>query len=334
MHAFTLSRSSIAAIADELAKIASSRLDREIRAGRLQYHDVNPAIPAGQMPSMLEPAAKRNTRSFLSSPADVAPEALARRRELNAAVTRAQLGATGENLGVPGMVMKGKLLPGVGPATLVNQNVHSDENAGRFFRGAVGEGGFLGKVRAGAGSVNPALLPKAKPVDGTLNRAILQHEIGEAAELGRKVVAPHASHLGVEPIVREQLHAMGDPAAVRVMGKARTLNPDDAFVQKAIRQVGGTPDAPIPLGGKQHRALDRILSRSGEKLSPAARQRSLQFALSGKDISHMPAHIKEDLSNLPKAVKALGDQGRPLLQRFRESMPILKRYGNYIKHGL
>lgn len=334
---------SFRAFCDETAKIAASRVDREIRAGRLQYHDIDPAIPAGPMPRVLEPVAKQRTRALLSAPAPVDPDTLARRRALNERVHSAQLAASGENLGLPGTKIENKFFPGMGPATapdlpgggVVHPRVFSSEKAGPLVR-EMASGG-LGPYRALRGTFKPETLTSSHPMDATLNRGVLQHELGEAAELGKKTIAPFASHLGPEPILREQLHVMGDPEAIGVMAKARRMNPDDHMVQKMVRQVGGTPDSPIPVGGRQHRALDRLLAGSGTKLSPAARMKSLQLgtALPGKEISHMPASARSEVLNqIRPLVSTLTDKSVPLMERGRAAYPTLKRLGEYVKRGI
>lgn len=311
-------------------KEAASRLDREIRAGNLQYHDIDPSIPQGRMPAVLEPVAKQKSRAALAAPAAVAPSALARRQELNDRITKAQLAASGEALGVPGATMSGQMMMGMGPATM-GTTVHTDQNAGRFARSIVR--GPIGQIQAVAGTMDPSLLPSARPVDGTLNRAIFQHELGEAAEMKRPVVAPHASHFGVEPIVREQLATVGDPEAVQALSQMRQMHPDDRFVQKAVRSVGGTPDSPIPLGGRQHRALDRIMARSGEELSPLARGRSLAVAAGGKTVSHMPASVRDFAKNIPNVAQQIGGEAT-LLGKARAALPYLSRVRQYVNRGV
>lgn len=314
----------------EMQKEAASRLDREIRAGNLQYHDIDPSIPQGQMPAVLEPVAKQKSRAALAAPAAVAPSALARRRDLNDRITKAQLASSGAALGVPGATMSGQMVMGMGPATM-GTTVHTDQNAGRFARSIMQ--GPIGQIRAVAGTMDPSLLPSARPVDSTLNRAIFQHELGEAAEMRRPVVAPHASHLGVEPIVREQLAVAGDPEAVQALSQMRQMHPDDRFVQKAVRSVGGTPDSPISLGGKQHRALDRVLARSGEELSPLARGRSLAVAAGGKTVSHMPAGVRDFAKNIPNVAQQISGEAT-LLGKARAALPYLSRVRQYVNRGV
>ena len=63
---------------------------------------------------------------------------------------------------------------------------------------------------------------------------------GEDAALKRQYLFNHPS---VEPMAR-QMTVPGNPE-----------------IEKILRQVGHTPSAPIPLFGKAHRALGRILTR-------------------------------------------------------------------------
>lgn len=68
-----------------------------------------------------------------------------------------------------------------------------------------------------------------------------------------------ASHLGAAPLVAESHILASDPEARNaVMGGMRS-DPDNAYVYKKMKQFGGTPNNPIPLGGRQHRAVEKTL---------------------------------------------------------------------------
>ena len=122
------------------------------------------------------------------------------------------------------------------------------------------------------------------------------------------------------------------------MAKIRQLHPDDALVQKAIRQAGGTPDAPIPLGGAQHRAVDRILDRSGGKLQPATRMGALvRKATLGKEIGYLPPHVSRTLSTGTGIMEQLSNERvtgvRDAISRFKALYPSGKTLLNYVREG-
>jgi hypothetical protein len=278
----------IAAFSNEIVKIALSRLDKEVAKGRTSYGDV-PGLPAG--------ATKAQAQESFLAPSQVSPERLAKTRQLNEAVYRNRMGLMEKQLGSigePRVSLKREHFPGLGPATTSMGAVHVPESTGRFMR-TYGAGRF-GKLRAAVGSYEPqnptlankAMLP-AHPMDPTLNRAVLGHEMGEAAELQRIGVdeglrggikarpTPVSSHMGVKPILEEQIALRGDPEATRAMQGLRSMEQGDASVQRAIRQAGGTPDRPLAVGGQQERAVRRIVSRKPENIGQAGRTRALQM---------------------------------------------------------
>lgn len=160
-------------------------------------------------------------------------------------------------------------------------------------------------------------------IDPSVTYGTLQHELGEAVEGGRAKLTPFASHLGVEPILREQLATQGDAIASKLFHKLRQQDPADAHVQKLIRQVGGTPGAPVPLEGKQHRALVRLLSdpKVAPIVGPGARRNA-----------HILGHDK-----VPYLAEGVPSQGqmKDALRGLRLSsfMSQARRADQYIKDG-
>ena len=323
----------------ELEKIALPRYEREIQAGNIQRSDIIPGA-LNVKGGILGPSARSLTRNALAAPAAVAPEALAQKRELNQRLYNAQVAAPVQAHGIPGLAsVHADMVPGAGPATAPGKTlagnfvsqVHSPPNAGQFIRGASrGTVGSLGAIASSLPQAAPYqkhLLPDAAPVDATLNKAVLQHELGEASEMSRPTVRPFASHLGPEPILRENLATQGDPEAIAAMSKVRKMNPDDNLVQKAIRRVGGTPDSPVPIGGKQHRAIEQMLDQGAQKLSPASRTRGLQLgAALEKQVPYVPEHVaqgvpaiaqhvKEMVQQPPKTLQGAWSAGKGLLQK-------------------
>lgn len=272
-------------------KTAASRLDKEVARGTVGYHQVDPSIPTSLGRSGF---GKGLSRISANAPAEAAPAAVDRRRALNSALFR--------NQHATGTALKNEMLPGLGPATLAIPGqipvVYAPDTAGQFMRSA--SGGSFGKFRAGAGTVKPELLPVRKPVDATLNHAVMQHELGERSLATGNAFHLNASHFGVEPIVRENLALVGDPEAQRAMGKLRQGHSDDKLVQRLSRQVGAHPNSPIPLGGKQHKALTGALERNAGKLHKGTKQMTIQRAVQAAMVD--PAHV-EQFKTLPQALR-------------------------------
>lgn len=285
-----------------LSKLAASRIDKEIAAGRLRYSDVMPDVPEGGVGSIFEPFLKRRMRAEMSAPSEVAPEALARRRALNQKLYEARFA----HPDVPGVKMQKTLAPGLGAGMLLD-SVYAPDTSARFVRTLDRP---FGVSRALGSTLHPAipehLLTGAVAEDPTLNRAILEHELGEASTMNRAVArkgmaAPFASHLGSEPIIRENLALAGDPEALATMAKLRQRHPDDAYVQKLVRQAGGTPDAPIPLHGKQHRAIEAALARAPERLAPQSRQKAVNMSMmTNLPISYLPEEVAASVQGVPE----------------------------------
>jgi hypothetical protein len=103
-------------------------------------------------------------------------------------------------------------------------------------------------------------MPAAAPVDAALTHAAAKHELGEKAQYGASRAGDIsaralASHIGETPNLAERIPLFQHPEANEIFDKLRASNPDDAFTQKMMKRFGHTPGAPIPLGGRQHRAL-------------------------------------------------------------------------------
>jgi hypothetical protein len=313
-------------------KLAASRFDKEVRKGTLQYRDIDPAIPEGELPGFLVPAAKQRARRVMQAPAAVDPETLTRRRALSDALFNAQMGATGEALGVPGLTMSKGMAPGTGPATSFmfgeggpTATVMSDNNAGRFLRTAT-----RNPLRALIGLQNPDLMLPSADVDKTLNRAILQHEIGEAMAGSSPTYVPHASHLGVEPQLLERLHAQGDPEAVAAMARIRAGHTDDRHVANLIKQMGGTPDSPIPLDSRRARSLKKTLLGDINELSPAARETALRYGTQVPErLPQVPTEYKSLLAEFPERMSEAASQWKPG-QRMQTLRSVLDAIGSMV----
>lgn len=319
-------------------KNAATRYEKEIAAGNISRGDVTPGVP--NLPGFLNPVSRKQTRGILSAPAEVDPATLERTRKLKGMQHAAQIGAAGQY--VPEAV--GHLTPAPGmyagsmPTALGQIDVHAPLQSGQFMRTA--GSGPIGLVRAQMSATQPHLADKVLsptlPQDRTLGHAVAQHELGEAAELSRLKspvgVRPYASHLGVEPILREQQALRGDPAAVHDMAAARSIHPDDKRMQGYIRRVGGTPDAPLAIGGRQQRAVERLLDRESSKILPEAKVKALNIRSAGGNVPYIPHNVPSHLDvglNVLEAAKAPTLRGK--LTKGLDAVKGYRRYASWIK---
>lgn len=306
-----------------LEKLSSTRYEREIASGGLSRGDVTPGVP--NLPGPANVVSRKMTRDQLRAPAEVGPGALERTRVLNDKLYRTQVPQAGQY--VPGLYGSTAISPGNVAGFLGTNGVKVPEESGQFMRGLGGS--TVDRLKGTVGAMSSAkgdptllrqLLPERAPVDRTLNYAAGQHEIGEGAEFARGVFRPNASHLGVEPILRENIAIKGDPEAVRAMSNLRSVHPDDRLVQKAIRQVGGTPDAPLALGGRQQRAVERIVDRNASQLASASRMKAVQL----KDFGQTP-YVPEHIPTLSKVIGKAQEAGKSpsLMGRLRGFKDVL-----------
>lgn len=345
-----------------LEKMSATRYEKEIAKGTINRSDLG--VPAS---AYAYPKIKRVTREHLSAPSTPSPEALARRRAINEKVYHAYANHP-ELHGTSGVSVEKRVFPGAGPATLGGSYVFSPAEAGRHLRGILSGGsGILGKIKALASTlvkpgtrIGEKILPKGKESDKTLARSILKHELGEAStfakDKGSKII-PVASHLGARPIIEEQIANRGDPEAIKDLHRGR-LDKGNQAVLRAIRSVGGTADSPIPIGGKQERAVNRILARHPEKLDTHGRTKAVQVQAAQlfqnpdanreslpMDMSHIPSGVHESIRHIIKAakgplehiqsgrtIKGLMDL-RNLSRRGGELKQHLMNIDNFVKRG-
>lgn len=124
-------------------------------------------------------------------------------------------------------------------------------------------------------SVLSALQRKIPGRKHTTDVATLAHELGEyEITKGRGPMIPHASHLGTRPILKEDLEHYNDPVAHKVMKSWRDHHPDDLKMKRLMTSMGATPGAPMPLDGRQHRALDKALNEYVQK-NPVRREHAM-----------------------------------------------------------
>lgn len=292
-----------------IKKVAATRYEQEISSGNITRGDVTPGIV--NLPGPLGAASRKATRSQLSAQASVAPEQIAKARALSQKLYTAQA-AHPESQGVGGYSVVKQLAPNAGAAMDPDWGakgqtgyIYAPETAGQYLRTMRDAKGPEDTLRAAGATLSEGdakrFLTKRIPMDATLNHAVLQHELGEGAEAKKPMVRPFATHLGPEPIIRENLAGRNDPEAAALIGKVRQGHREDVLIQRAVRQAGGTPNAPIPLGGRQHRAVERILDRNVAQLSSTTRQKALDLgALTGKTVGYVP----------PQAAKTMWEMGQ------------------------
>lgn len=319
-----------------ITKEAASRIDKALAAGQLAFKDVMPELRAPRVGSYGHQKTvqewKRLWRDSAHAPAPRSAEELARTRALNAAKVEQAAHNTGvrgvkvvrEDQGDGWMRAQGPHVPiaqsrrgniqAVVPtdsAAYVRESVHEATTpAQRVPRRppvtpASKSGTKPTKRPAIVSTANTRSTPLNAPEDPTLMHAFTQHEIGEARTLKKAPgtrYAPHASHIGVEPILRENLALVGDPAAQQLSSSLRRLHPDDAYVQRLVRQVGGTPDSPIPLEGRRANALHERLRATESTLSPQSRELALMLQKvdprGSKAQQLIPPQITKDMAAL------------------------------------
>lgn len=331
-----ISAAVLQAMGEEL-KTAAPRYERAISEGLIRRGDVVPGVP--ELPGVLGMASRKKTRDALAAPAEIPSSSVDFRRQLNQKKYEQQLSHAGDL--VPGatghmdMAPNG-MLAGMAPNPMGGMSVHVPPESGALMRQAAEGnnlrlGGASLASKAGRNDVARQLLGPAAPVDATLNHMVGQHELGEASELGKGVARHNASHLGAEPILREQIAAHGDPEAMRIMARARQQHPDDAMVQGFIRRVGGTPDAPIPVGGRQHRAVERMIDQNVGHISTEAKQR----AMMGRDFGLKTPYIPESLPGIiPTMEEAAGVAKKPGLRAKWEGLKTVVGKGKAINSFL
>lgn len=310
--------------ADVLAKFAASRIDKALAAGQVAFKDVMPKIKTPVGAEELKQW-KQLHRSVAQSPAPRPRAEVARTRALN----RAKYEQATKNTGVPGVSVSRAPGPeeyiGVPFAQRVPGTVqaHVPDDAPELMRYTAissarrvqprdGSRDFDRMPRPHGGTKIPEAnlaAPRTPAADPSILHATTQHEIGEARTLvgapGTRMV-PHASHLGVEPTLRENLALLGDPTAQRIFGALRKGNPDDARVKRLIAQMGGTPDAPIPLDSRRSRALEKQLTTRPELLSDNARAIAFGASVHAPEVAGAQKLVPPRIAAAAEAVRERG----------------------------
>lgn len=294
-------------------KIAASRLDKEVAAGRARYEDfmpkgyTTPKIPADDV--------KRLSRAY----AREIPEnpQIARHRKLNRLLTQARL-ARPDVVADPGVTTTQHLTKS--PATYMPIErgvdlrtapllIEHSPRAGQFVRTLAMNPQKDPETLEGMLAKAPSRLRPPHPVDDTLNLAMLEHEFGEAQAMRKDVLHPHASHAGVEPLLREQLAVRQDPSASKWLQQMRTMyegvTPDDDHLfARLYRQAGGTPNAPIQPDTRRAQALERMLTAHRSDLLPDTRREHVLDQLNAFSSSVGDARAPQRVGPLPDELYA------------------------------
>ena len=230
--------------------------------------------------------------------------------------------------------------------------VHAPDTSGQFLRTVDRPFGATRAVASTFDQLTPEirnkLLVPPADVDRTLNHVVMQHELGEADLLGAKNVTPFASHFGMQPITREQIALMGDPEAQEVMQRIRGLHPDDALVQRKLRQAGATPNSPLPVEGRASRSVERNLAANPMQLASGTRAQAfkrevVQQAVSAAhpsgnpwgvhNYTTVPQNIKNYLAEHVPAVVDLPAQLQSVTKSPTDKLRLLKDLYTRVRPG-
>lgn len=297
-----------------VVKTAATRYDKEVASGRLDYSRLMPRDVVHAVGTPTE-AVKRDVREHLSRPS-AAPNLPRLRRIRELSIGPAARDATNR----------------LGYDVDLSAPASWQGRGGSFDRLDSSAPVIRVPTTAGADFSERWDQAMSPGQDGAARRAVLAHEIGEAEHLKSGKIAPFATHLGTRPNVRERLLAVGDPDLTDDIEHVRRYgDPDDTLVWKKMKQVGATADAPIPLAGKQHRALDRWVANSAHKLSPDARAKAVTLLSQGVTASYIPRPLKADAYDL-QVESALDETYNP--ERHKKFISAVKDWvtsGKYIR---
>lgn len=130
-----------------------------------------------------------------------------------------------------------------------------------------------------------------------------------------------ASHHGPAALVAEAQSTFRDPAASRYMDKIRKQDSAEAYTKRKMKQFGHTPAYPMPLGGKQHFALEEAVANMPDNhIDPGAVFRRQQTPGS-KLPKGTSESIEEELKDIEERLrkrqiyKARADEERAALQQ-------------------
>ena len=285
-------------------------MDVELQKGTITPADIAPGTSAtAAIPGKAGAKSRRALRNRLSAPTTLEGPALEQLRKMRGAVADAQIKRPDVALGLP----PGKNL------RIVRDPSQLRTTALQFESAEPATSLTLRNTRQRGEMYLPEMdeyelkkINKNKTLRRAAQLPTLQHELGEFQQYLGKELTPFASHVGTIPNVREKLVALGDKDLQKELKTLRAWHPDDVLFEKLYKQVGGTPDAPIPLGGRQQKALDKLIARNSDKLSTEAKLFALHHA-SGKNMADKGKYA---VPYLNKAMVAEYDAMAPSINRY------------------
>lgn len=262
-------------------KEALTRLDRELQKGTITPADVVPGTsPRAAQPGATGAPARRGMRNKLVAPSSAPPEQLERLREMRARLAQAQMKRPDVALGLP----SGKNLRVVQDAAKMRTPAATMGGSAD----TVGPSLWLRNTRQRGEMFMPQneefelqKVQRSPKLRAASKLPTVQHELGEFEQYLGKDLLPFSTHVGTNPNMREKFHTTGDPVIHKEFATARANSPDDVIFEKLYRQMGGTPDSPLPLHGRQHAALNKQMAQRASEFSPEAKLTGLHHA-SGK----------------------------------------------------
>jgi hypothetical protein len=139
---------------------------------------------------------------------------------------------------------------------------------------------------------------------------------------------PFASHFGPAALIAETHSTFRDPAAARYYETLRSREPGERFVRQKMKQFGHTHAYPLPLGGKQHFALEEAAAGMPLDLihSEALNRRlnSIPNGIVPKGLAASVAAKHKEISDLVAKGFFDAEIAAPILNRLRSEMKSLQ----------
>ena len=188
--------------------------------------------------------------------------------------------------------------------------------------------------RIGSLRTAPVLDPASS--DSAIYNAMVAHEGGEKAywhasqmpaidaNLGFVPTRVMASHQGVLPVLEEKMQTFQDPEAQKYMARLRQMHPDDEFMERKIRQFGGTPQSPIAPGTKLHNKLEEIAA-TYNPMEMSSRRRRVQEAIKGTGHGITPTLLEKVMAGtIERAGQSATGGVLSRIEALRNIAPVLK----------